>query len=155
MVRGTRRRRCRLRCSGYDAARMRLFPFERVDDTAFDLTIDALLARRGPPARRQRNAVDLDELDYGDTVYRFQDSGRLEEVTAQAPVLHLGAVAVPFAALQAFVREQDLGCFERAGFTVSPALGLAFVPGEPCWVTALARHCIDTWRALGESGQAR
>ncbi|MFO1327210.1 MAG: hypothetical protein U1F56_07615 [Rubrivivax sp.] len=127
---------------------MRLVPFERVDDTGFDTTVDVLLAQRGPPRQRQLNSVELDEWDYGDTVYRFQTSGRLEEVTLQAPVLHLGAVAVPFATLQAFVQAQDPGCFERAGFTVSPAFGLAFVPGEPCWVTALARHCIGTWRAL-------
>ena len=29
-----------------------------------------------------------------------------------------------------------------------PRFGLAFVPADPDWVTALARHCIPTWRAL-------
>ena len=27
-------------------------------------------------------------------------------------------------------------------------LGLAFDPGEPSWVTALARHCLPQWEAL-------
>ena len=81
-------------------------------------------------------------------VYRFQDSGRLEEITTRAAVLHLGAVAVPFGALDAFVRAHDGGMFERAGFLVSPRYGIAFVPGEPCWVTALARHCLGAWEAL-------
>lgn len=127
---------------------MKLEPYVRVDDTPFTTTPEQLLARLGPPRRRARNDVQLDELDYGHTVYRFQDSGRLEEVTRRTPVLHLEQVAVPFAALVGFIRSQDPEAFERAGFLVSPRYGLAFVPREPDWVTALAAHCIPTWRAL-------
>src|SRR5262249_40495986 len=118
------------------------------DDTLFTASADEIAKVRGRPARSHRNGVGLHELDYGDVVFRFQDSGRLEEVTMQAPVVHLGAVAVPFASLGHFVRAQDRAAFERAGFVVSPALGLAFAPQCPAWVTALARHCIDSWRAL-------
>ena len=57
-------------------------------------------------------------------------------------------VDVPFAGLAAVVQAQDATAFERAGFLVSPRFGLAFVPGQPDWVTALAAHCIETWRAL-------
>jgi hypothetical protein len=64
------------------------------------------------------------------------------------PVLSVGNVSVPFAALADFVHEQDDASFERAGFIVSPRYGIAFDPSCPSWVTALARHCIDTWRAL-------
>ena len=127
---------------------MHLVPYVRVDDIPFSVTPEQLLARFGPPRRRGRNDVHLDELDYGHTVYRFQDSGRLEEVTRRTPVLHLEQVAVPFAALEGFIRSQDPEAFERAGFLVSPRYGLAFVPREPDWVTALAAHCIPTWRAL-------
>ncbi|MBX9871154.1 MAG: hypothetical protein K2X75_04075 [Burkholderiaceae bacterium] len=127
---------------------MKLEPYVRVDDTAFTTTPEQLLARLGPPRRRVRNDVQLDELDYGHTVYRFQDSGRLEEVTQRTPVLHLEQLAVPFVALAGFIRSQDPEAFERAGFLVSPRYGLAFVPREPDWVTALAAHCIPTWRAL-------
>lgn len=127
---------------------MRLVPFVQVDDTPFTLTPGQLQARRGAPRRRVRNAVALDEWDYGDTVYRFQAGGRLEELTRRAPVLHLGGIAVPFDALEGFVGAQDPAAFERAGFLVSPAYGLAFVPASPDWVTALAPHCIETWRAI-------
>lgn len=131
---------------------MRLEPYVRVDDLGFDATPAALLARLGRPRARRRNNVGLDELDYGEAVYRFQASGRLEEVTRRAPVLYLldgGAVVdLPFAALAPHVRRRDADAFERAGFLVSPRYGLAFVPAEPDWVTALARHCIGTWRAL-------
>lgn len=127
---------------------MRLTPYEQVDDLSFAVTRDELQARRGPPRHRRRNDVTLDEWDYGDTVYRFQDQGRLEEVTRRAPVLHLQGIAVPFKALAGFVKGQDPRAFERAGFVVSPAFGLAFAPDSPDWVTALARHCIETWRAM-------
>lgn len=127
---------------------MHLTPFASVDDTPFCASREDILARRGAPASSCRNAVGLDEMDYGDVVFRFQDCGRLEEITMQARVVRLGAVAVPFPALQGFIEDQDPGAFERAGFLVSPKFGLAFDPKCPSWVTALAAHCIGSWRAL-------
>lgn len=127
---------------------MRLRPYEQVDDVPFTWRVDDLLARKGRPLHVGRNDVELDEYDYGSVVYRFQANGRLEEVTQRAPVLHLPAVAVPFAALEGFLRHHDAGLFERAGFLVSPAFGLAYAPDSSNWVTALARHCIPTWRDL-------
>lgn len=127
---------------------MHLTPFVQVDDTPFTIRPAALLRQLGAPLQRSINDVALEAFDYGSVVYRFQASGRLEEVTQRAPVLHLGELAVPFRALPAFVRAQDAQAFERAGFVVSPRFGLAFVPTDPDWVTALARHCIPTWRAL-------
>jgi len=127
---------------------LRLDPFVSLGDVAFDLTPAALRARRGPPPREARSSIGLTEHDYGDAVLRFQDNGRLEEITMQAPVLSLGVVAIAFACLGPFVRAHDAGAFERAGFLVSPGFGLAFVPAQPCWVTALAPHCLDAWRAL-------
>lgn len=127
---------------------MHLEPFTRVDGVPFTATRTDILRTRGQPLSETRNDVGLSALDYGAVVYRFQDSGRLEEVTARADVLHLGAVAIPFRDLAVFVRTNDAAAFERAGFLVSPWYGLAFVPAEPCWVTALARHCLGAWEAL-------
>ena len=127
---------------------MKLRPYEQVDDTPFTATSDEIRRTRGEPWRARRNEVGLHEMDYGEVVYRFQDCGRLEEVTLQAEVVRLGNLAVPFEALAGFVRSQDAEAFERAGFLVSPAFGLAFDPGEPFWVTALARHCLPQWEAL-------
>ncbi|CAN7442695.1 hypothetical protein [Rhizobacter sp. LjRoot28] len=127
---------------------MRVKPFVEVDGTPFTATAADVRAVRGEPMRAERNAVGLNALDYGEVVFRFQDNGRLEEITARSPVLHLGTVAVPFAALADFVAAQDPEAFRRAGFVVSPAFGLAFDPTEPPWVTALAAHCLDEWRAL-------
>ena len=127
---------------------MKLEPYERVDEVAFSVTTEEIVRSRGEPWRAGRNGVGLNEYDYGDVVYRFQDCGRLEEVTREAKVVNLGNVAVPFDRLAAFVRAQDPEAFERAGFLVSPAFGLAFDPKEPFWVTALARHCLPEWKAL-------
>jgi hypothetical protein len=127
---------------------MKLDPYVQVDGISFAVTTKQILDARGQPWRSQRNDVGLNELDYGDVVYRFQDCGRLEEVTLQAQRVRLGNVVVPFDALAAFIRGQDPEAFERAGFLVSPEFGLAFDPTEPFWVTALARHCIPEWKAL-------
>jgi hypothetical protein len=128
---------------------MKLTPFVQVDDVAFSTTADELVARKGRPRATGRNGVGLDELDYGDVVFRFQaSSGRLEEVTRRAHVVHIAEVAVPFGALAGFVGTHDPDAFERAGFVVSPRYGIAFVPDPTHWVTALARHCIRTWEAL-------
>lgn len=130
---------------------MHLKPYECVDGMPFTATREHIIRSHGQPRSEERNNVGLTALDYCAVVYRFQDSGRLEEVTARAEVLHLGSVAVPFRALAAFVRAGDGAAFERAGFLVSPRYGIAFVPGEPCWVTALARHCLPQWAGIGRS----
>jgi hypothetical protein len=127
---------------------MKLEPFVRAGELAFTLSAAEIRRRWGPPLRECRNQVALNELDYGHVVLRFQDGGRLEEITTQAPVLEMGALAVPFASLQGFVQAQDPEAFERARFIVSPRFGLAFDAHEPCWVTFLAVHCLDAWRAL-------
>lgn len=129
---------------------MKLDPFVQVDDTPFSLSSEELLRTRGEPWRALRNGVGLHEMDYGDVVYRFQDCGRLEEITLQAEVVNVGNVAIPFASLADFIRAHDPEAFERAGFMISLQLGLAFDPSEPFWVTALARHCLPEWGRLGE-----
>lgn len=127
---------------------MRLDPYVSVDGIPFTARRDDVIRVNGQPDSETRNAVALTELDYGDVVFRFQDCGRLEEVTRQAKVVHLNTVSVPFSSLKAFVREQDGDHFERAGFLVSPKFGLAFVPDSPYWVTALARHAVEQWEAM-------
>jgi len=130
---------------------MHLQPYDCMDGMPFSTTREDLLRQRGPPRSQARNEVGLTALDYGDVVFRFQDCGRLEEVTVWAEVLHLDALAVPFRALAGFVRERDALLFERAGFLVSPSLGIAFVPAEPCWVTALTRHAVVQWERIRAS----
>ena len=138
---------------------MRLQPFHQVDDTPFSARRADVERARGAPMRIDHDPIGLTALDYGDVVYRFQDgTGRLEEVTRRAPMLYLvlpgGVADVPFGALAAFVRSHDDDVFTRAGFLVSPRMGLAFVPAEPDWVTALAPHCIASWRGIDAGSTA-
>ncbi len=133
---------------------MRLRPFHQVDDTPFDARRADVERTLGPAPKVDYDPVGLTALDYGDVVFRFQDStGRLEEVTRRAPMLYLvladGVADVPFGGLAACLRARDGDAFERAGFLVSPRFGLAFVPDEPDWVTALAAHAIAAWRGMG------
>lgn len=128
---------------------MELRPFVGVDDTSFSTTLPAMLAARGEPLSRSfLPDVQLEELDYGEVVFRFQTSGRLEEITKLSPVVIIRAQAILFPSLAEFVRENDPDCFERAGFLISPRYGIAFDPQCPSWVTALASHCLDAWRAI-------
>jgi hypothetical protein len=129
---------------------MKLEPYQRVDDLPFTATMDEVRRRHGVPQRETRNDVELNELDYGDVVFRFQDNGRLEEVTGRVKVLQLPGVAVPYASLAGFVREQDAEAFRVGGLYVSPRFGLAFDPADSNWVTALAAHCLPQWRALAQ-----
>jgi hypothetical protein len=127
---------------------MNLEPFVRVDETPFSASREEVVRMRGKPTRSCRNGVGLNELDYESVVFRFQDCGRLEEITMQAPVVSIGNLSVPFSALASFVRATDPSAFEKAGFLITPRFGLAFDPDEPFWVTALAAHCLDAWLAL-------
>lgn len=127
---------------------MRIVPYVAVNGIPFSISELDLRSQLGPPISAGRNSVGLNELDYRDAVYRFQDGGRLEEVTLRGDLVYLELVAIAFDELAAFVAETDPGRFERAGFVVSPRHGNAIVPEQRPWVTALARHCIATWRAL-------
>ena len=85
---------------------MKLDPFVSVDQTPFTASMDDVLMRHGAPTSTGRNGVGLHELDYGSVVYRFQDCGRLEEVTVDAPLVRFGDTVVPFDALADFVRSR-------------------------------------------------
>ncbi len=127
---------------------MKLDPFVSVNDLPFTVSREQVLRLWGRPAEEGFNVVGLIELDYGTTVYRFQTSGSLEEVTLQAATVQLGVEVIPFEVLRDHVRAHDPDMFERAGFVVSPKFGLAFDPTSDRWVTVLAVHCLDEWRAL-------
>ncbi|WP_236748545.1 hypothetical protein [Acidovorax carolinensis] len=110
---------------------MHLQPYQSVNGTPFTASRDDVIRAHGQPRRESRNSVGLTALDYDDVVYRFQDSGRLEEVTARAEVLHLGTVAVPFRDLAAFVQSSDSMAFDRGGFWSARCTALPLCHGRP------------------------
>ena len=83
---------------------MKIEPFTRVDETSFSATPQQIEAAWGPPAKRLVNEVALDEFDYGHVVFRFQASGRLEEITKLAPVVFVDGQAILFPSLAGFIR---------------------------------------------------
>lgn len=127
---------------------MQLIPFVSVDGLLFASSREDIERQWGKPVEEGFNLVGLTELDYGAVVFRFQSSGRLEEITQRADVVEVDGQAVSFDALASFVHQHDEGVFRRAGFVVSPRFGLAFDPTSDRWVTALAAHCLDEWRKL-------
>ena len=127
---------------------MHVIPYLLVDQLPFSATHDQVRRHYGKPLRTETLNIGLHTLDYGQWVARFQHNGRLEEITKRAPCIHLHGQRVPFARLEAFVRRHDPAVFVRSDFVVSPRYGIAFVPGDSNWVTALAAHCIPTWRAM-------
>lgn len=129
-------------------ANMQLIPFVSVDGLLFTSLREDIERQWGRPVEEGFNLVGLTELDYGWVVFRFQSSGRLEEITTQADEIAVDGHAVSFGALEAFVCRHDAAVFRRAGFVVSPRFGLAFDPTSDRWVTVLAAHCLDEWRKL-------
>jgi hypothetical protein len=127
---------------------MRIVPYVAVDGMPFTTSEAELRLRLGEPQHMVRNSVGLTELDYSDAIYRFQDNGRLEEITKRGHIVHIESLAIAFDELATFIADSDAERFERAGFIVSPRHGIAFVPAQGPWVTALARHCIPTWKGL-------
>ncbi len=103
---------------------MNLDPFVSVDGIPFTISQEEIVKRRGQPLGSGRNAVGLNEFDYASVVYRFQDSGRLEEVTTQAPVVNFGNVAVPFETLRRSSGSRIRGCSSGQG--LSSARGSAW-----------------------------
>ncbi len=99
---------------------MKLTPFTQAGTTPFSASRQDILAAHGQPISEQRNAIALTELDYGHAIYRFQEGGRLEEITQRAPVLEVEGVVIPFAALEGFVQQHDSEAFRAADFLVSP-----------------------------------
>ena len=91
---------------------MHLTPYESVNGVPFTATRAEIIRAHGLPHREERNNVGLTALDYGQAVYRFQDNGRLEEVTIRAQFLHLGSVAIASGNLAAFVHTNDAAVFE-------------------------------------------
>jgi len=125
---------------------MKLEPYVLVDTTPFSASRNRSW-RKGPALKELRNGVGLNELDYGAVVYRFQTvegwkkcpcelrSSTSEPLTCRSQVLRPSFWQRMSQPLNAQVHRQS-------------EVGLAFDPNCPTWVTALAAHCIDTWRAI-------
>ena len=127
---------------------MKVHPFEAVDSLQFGATAQAIKELLGPPIGDKVSRRREQELRYTDACYRFDSQGSLVEVTIDAPAVQFGRISVPFKLLAAYLKEQDNSTFEKAGFVVSPAYGIALDPASPSWVTAFSCKRLVQWHAI-------
>jgi hypothetical protein len=127
---------------------MHLVPFEQLDDLPFSLTAEAVRARLGTPRRAGRNNVELDEMDYGGVVFRFQDNGRLEEISCARRC----CIWAPWRCRSPTCPRLSgprMRLVRTRGLSGQPALRPGLRAGQRgAWITALARHCLPQWEAL-------
>lgn len=127
---------------------MRIESFSRFDDVSLNATRDELSRLLGAPFSTKVNRIGLEELDYRNRIFRFKPSGFLSEVTIEAEQIEFDQVSVPFTALSGFISSNDPHSFEKYGFIVSPAYGVAFDPEHYPWVTVLTREGLGGWTKL-------
>lgn len=127
---------------------MRIEPFTKLGDVSLGANRDELCALIGTPLSTGKNRVGLEEFDYGDRVFRFESNGLLSEITIEAKQITLGRVSVPFNHLADYIAANDSHSFERYGFVVSPAYGIAFDPEHRHWVTVLTKRGLGNWTKL-------
>lgn len=127
---------------------MKIVPFEGIGAIKFGMSRDSVVAVLGSPEREGISRKGSAELHYPTACYRFDSSAKLVEITVDAPVVEFGPVSVPFKMLDPYLRQHDKGVFERVGFVVSPALGVALDPHFCSWVTAFPRESLSSWQAV-------
>lgn len=119
---------------------MTIHPYTSVADLPFGATREAL-RRAGPPVREHLSIRGDLELDYGDMVYRFQQSRFVEATFPLPEVLWIGEQRVDGRSLVAWLRHRDPSYRERHGFAVAPSFGIAvdLDDDDPKhWTTAFA-----------------
>lgn len=127
---------------------MLFVPLTAANNIEFGVSQHVVEKRLGQPLRRLTDRLGRVEIHYSSAIYRFEGSS-LEEISLDAPVVELGAVAVKFEDLAAFLQKNDPSCFERVGFLVSPRYGLAHDPAFASWVTAFPSSQAEVWRSVG------
>lgn len=128
---------------------MKASRFPQPGSIAFGIDPGVLVKLIGQPHSERINHAGWMELDYVTTVYRFDASSTLVEITVDAPTLELDSHLVPFSYLSSYLQEHDQSAFQAAGFLVSPRFCIAFDPQFPFWVTTFPEQSLDIWRAIG------
>ncbi|MGM0768353.1 MAG: hypothetical protein ACQEV6_10020 [Pseudomonadota bacterium] len=127
---------------------MRIQPYSKLGHVSLGISRDELELMLGVPFAKRTNRVGLEELDYGDSVYRFESSGLLSEVTIEAVHVEFGKIGVPFANLAEFIASNDPDSVEKHGFILSPGYGVVFDPEDRPWVTVLTERGFEAWAKL-------
>ncbi|MCE2570374.1 hypothetical protein [Motilimonas eburnea] len=123
-------------------------PYKSINEIPFDSAESEVIERFGPPDSTGVNSIGLQELDYGESIYRFESSGKLVEVTVNLEKLALDSDVVQFCDLEGYLTKKDVGIFNKFGFLVSPKFGLAFDPDHKHWITFFRESGLEDWRNI-------
>ncbi|MCE2573744.1 hypothetical protein [Motilimonas eburnea] len=123
-------------------------PYKSINEIPFDSPESEVIKRCGSPDRTGVNSIGLKELDYGESIYRFDSSGKFVEVTVNLEELALDFEVVQFGELEGYLTKNDVGIFNKFGFLVSPKFGLAFDPDHKHWVTFFRETKLEDWRNI-------
>lgn len=94
-------------------------PLQAVGEIPFGADRSAL-SGLGSPLRQPVSRLGEDEVEFGDTVYRFL-AGRLVEVSFRVPpVISINGESVEAGSLVAFLRQHDPRFHELYGFAIAP-----------------------------------
>lgn len=127
---------------------MRIEPFYKLGHVSLEITRDELELELGAPSAKKTNRIGLEEHEYENSVYRFEASGVLSEVTIRAVHVEFGKIGVAFANLAGFIASNDPESVEKHGFVLSPTYGIAFDPEHRPWLTVLTKTGLDAWQKL-------
>ncbi|PWF46029.1 hypothetical protein [Massilia glaciei] len=127
---------------------MKVDSFRAVGIAKFGEFRAALVNILGHPLSEGFSRIGDLELRYQNAIYRFDSTRVLAEITFDAPEIEFASDTVGFANLAEYLAARDSDLFERVGFIVSPAYGIAFDPNFPSWVTAFPVESIPLWREI-------
>ena len=119
---------------------MHFEPFERVGGIPFDASTEHVESQLGCPETTRTNRLGQLEFDYGESIFRFDNSSLLCEVTGHWTELSIGELSIPRKLLRNYIRKTDPLSEEVSGFTVGPSLGIAYDDG---WITLFRRGSWD------------
>lgn len=123
-------------------------PYRSINEILFNSPEPEVIARLGLPNINGVNSIGLKELDYGESVYRFDSSEKLVEVTVNLEELALNSEVVKFSELEDYLTKNDVSIFNKFGFIVSPKFGLAFDPDHKHWITFFRETELEDWRNI-------
>ena len=123
-------------------------PYKSINEIPFDSPESEVIERFGSPVRTGVNSIGLKELDYGESIYRIDSSGKLVEVTVNLEKLALDSEVVQFCDLEGYLTKNDAGMFNKFGFLVSPKFGFAFDPDQKHWITFFRESGLEDWRNI-------
>ena len=124
---------------------MILTPYTSIGSLRLGATKVQIISEFGEPEQVSSNSLNDLQLEYPGFVARLNQSGSLEEVSANLTKITIVGNEVPFQDLANFIKENDPDSQESLGFILSSSFGIAFDPLCPCWVSVFTESRYSIW----------